>query len=111
VRTVWNDAEIIDVGERAHTAFPECPVLGVDVVRDAGTRQLYVMEVNPAGDTLHLSSLMAKNFYSAEHVKNLYRQFGALDRVARLLIEKTRAEATDATPAVFRTRLSIPEVP
>lgn len=94
VRSVWNETEIIDVGERAHAAFPECPVLGVDIVRNAETRQLFVMEVNPAGDTWHLSSLMAKNFYKAQHVKNLYAQFGALDRVAQLLIEKTRAEAS-----------------
>ena len=94
VRTVSNDAEIIALGEQAHAAFPECPVLGVDVVRNSETGKSYVLEVNPAGDTWHLSSLQAKNFYSAEHVRNLYAQFGALDRVAQLLIEKTRAEAT-----------------
>jgi glutathione synthase/RimK-type ligase-like ATP-grasp enzyme len=94
VRMVWTDAEIIALGERAHRAFPECPVLGVDVVRDADTGKLYVMEINPIGDTWHFSSLAAKNFYTAEYVRALYAQFGALDRVAQLLIEKTRAEAT-----------------
>jgi hypothetical protein len=94
VRSVWNDAEIISLGECAHAAFPECPVLGVDVLRDAATGKLYIMEVNPAGDTWHLSSLMAKNYYAADYVRELYAQFGALDRVAQLLIEKTRAEAT-----------------
>ena len=69
-------------------------VLGVDVVRDADTGKLYVLEINPIGDTWHFSSLAAKNFYTAEYVRALYAQFGALDRVAQLLIEKTRAEAT-----------------
>jgi len=94
VRTVCNDPEIIALGEHAHAAFPQCPVLGVDVVRDAETKKLYVMEVNPAGATWHFSSPLANNFFTAEHRRDLYAQFGALDRVAELLIEKTRQEAT-----------------
>ena len=66
--------------------------LGVDLVRDAETRKLYIMEVNPAGATWHFSSMSSKG-YPAEHVRNLYAQFGALDKVAQLLIEKTREEA------------------
>jgi hypothetical protein len=94
VRTISNDAEVIALGERAHAAFPECPVLGVDVVRDSDSGKLYVMEVNPAGDTWHLSSLLAKNYFTATHVREIYAQFGALDRIAALLIERTRAEAS-----------------
>ncbi len=92
VRSVCNDAEIIALGERAHAAFPECPLLGVDVVRCMETGKLYVMEVNPAGETWHLSSPLTKTF-TAEHRRELYAQFGALDRTAELLIERTRAEA------------------
>ena len=94
VRKVWNDNEIITLGERAHAAFPQCPTLGVDLLRDVETGKTYVMEVNPAGDTWHLSSLLTKNFFTPEHTRDLYAQFGALDRVAELLIEKTRLEAT-----------------
>jgi hypothetical protein len=93
-RIVWNDTEIISLGEAAHAAFPEIPVLGVDVVRDTESKQLFVMEVNPKGDTWHLSSLLNKNFFTEQHTRDLYAQFGALDRVAQSLIEKTRAEAT-----------------
>ncbi len=92
LRTLCNDAEIIALGEQAHAAFPQCSVLGVDLVRDAETRKLYIMEVNPAGATWHFSSMSSKG-YPAEHVRNLYAQFGALDKVAQLLIEKTREEA------------------
>jgi hypothetical protein len=93
IRTVWNDAKIIALGEQAHAAFPERPVLGVDVIRDANTGQLYIMEVNPRGPW-HLSSSLAKNSFSTDHISDLYAQFRALDRVAQMLIEKTRAEAT-----------------
>jgi len=92
-RMVWNDPEIIALGEQAASAFPECPVLGVDVVRDAETNKLYVMEVNPTGRVWHFSSPLAMNFFTAEHRADLYAQFGALDRIAQLLIEKTRKEA------------------
>jgi hypothetical protein len=93
-RTVWNDVEIISLAEKAHSAFPEIPVLGVDVLRDAESKRLFVMEVNPKGDTWHLSSSLNKNFFPEQHARDLYAQFGALDRVAQLLIEKTRAEAS-----------------
>jgi len=93
LRTVWNDPEIIALGEQAASAFPECPVLGVDVMRDAETNKLYVMEVNPTGRVWHFSSPLAMNHFTAEHRADLYAQFGALDRIAQLLIEKTRKEA------------------
>jgi hypothetical protein len=94
VRTIWNDAEVIALGQRAHAAFPRCAVLGVDLLRDTATGKLYVIEVNPLGYTWHFSSSLAKNTFAAEHIRDLYAQFGALDRVARLLVEKVRTEAT-----------------
>jgi hypothetical protein len=93
VRTICNDPAVIALGERAHAAFPECPTLGVDIVRTADTGELFVMEVNPEGRSWHFSSTLTRTF-PAEHVRDLYAQFDALDRVASLLIDKTRAEAT-----------------
>ena len=93
LRTVWNDPEIIALGEESASAFPECPVLGVDVLRDAETKKLYVMELNPSGKVWHFSSQLAINYFTAEHRADLYAQFGALDRIAQLLIDKTRTEA------------------
>ena len=92
IRSICNDAEIIALGERVHQAFPECSVLGVDIIRDSQTGQLYVLEVNPYGAVWHLSSPLARTF-SPDHVRELYAQFNALDRVADLLIQKTRSDA------------------
>jgi hypothetical protein len=94
VRTICNDAKIMALGEQAHTAFPSCAVLGVDVIRDSETKKLYVLEVNPLGYTWHFSSGLAKSTFTKDHIRDLYSQFGALDRIAQLLIEKTRAEAS-----------------
>jgi ATP-grasp domain len=93
LRTVWNDPEIIALGEQAASAFPACPVLGIDVVRNLETNKLYVLEVNPAGRVWHFSSPLAMNRFTPEYRADLYAQFGALDRIAELLIEKTRKEA------------------
>jgi hypothetical protein len=92
IRSICNESEIIALGERAHEAFPECPVLGIDIIRDIHSGRLYVLEVNSHGAVWHLSSPLAKTC-DPEHVRELYGQFNALDRAADLLIQKTRAEA------------------
>jgi glutathione synthase/RimK-type ligase-like ATP-grasp enzyme len=92
VRSVCNDPEIIALGERAHRAFPECPVLGVDIVRESQSGRLYVLEVNPHGAVWHLSSENSKT-YDPQFIRELYAQFNALELAADLLIQKTRAEA------------------
>jgi hypothetical protein len=51
------------------------------------------MEANPEGLTWHFSSSLTKRIFTPEHVRDLYAQFSALDRVADLLIERTRADA------------------
>jgi hypothetical protein len=93
VRAVCSDPEIISLGERAHAAFPERPTLGVDIIRNAATGELCIMEVNPEGLSWHFSSMLSGTF-TPEHRRDVYAQYNALDRVAELLIERTRAEAS-----------------
>ena len=95
VRSICNDTEIVALGERTHEAFPECAVLGVDIVRDTQSGQLYVLEVNPYGAVWHLSSSFAKRLkkLDPEYSRARYAQFNALDRAADLLIQKTRSDA------------------
>ena len=92
VRSICDQPEVIALGERAHEAFPECPVLGVDIIRDRQSGRLYVLEVNPHGNVWHMSSLLAKKM-DPKHVQDLYTQFNALDRTADVLIQKTRSSA------------------
>lgn len=92
VLSICNDFEIISVGERAHQAFPECGVLGVDIIRERQSGRLYVLEVNCHGAVWHLSSPLAKKL-DPQHIRERYAQFNALDRAADLLIQKTRMAA------------------
>jgi hypothetical protein len=92
IRSICNDAEIISLGERAHEAFSECAILGVDIIRESQSGRLLVLEVNPHGDVWHLSSPFAKTI-DPEYARARYAQFNALDRAAGLLVQKTRAAA------------------
>jgi hypothetical protein len=89
IGSICNDPEIIALGQRAHQAFPECPVIGVDIIRETQSGRLYVPEVNPHGAVWHLSS----HTRDPEYVRGRYAQFNALDLAADLLIQKTRTEA------------------
>jgi hypothetical protein len=53
---LWDDPEILELAERAHAAFPNVPLLGVDILRDAESGQLFVVELNSLGYTWHFSS-------------------------------------------------------
>lgn len=86
------DAEVIALGERAHRAFPEQPLLGTDIVRDADTGGLSVIECNPRGDAWLISSDMGRMIERANGL-DFAAQFGALEAAAEVLARETRARA------------------
>ena len=86
------DAEVIAFAESVYPAMPEAAVQGVDVVREAATGLLYVVEINPSGLTWHISSNLGKMRMRDWNV-DFNAQFGALDIIADALIEATRREA------------------
>lgn len=83
------DDEVIAFAEAAHAAFPDNPLLGVDVVRCAVTGKLYVLEVNTGGHTWHFSSPHARRVVR-ETGGDPYTQLDGLARAARVLARKTR---------------------
>lgn len=93
IRAAVIDEDVIALAERASTAFPGTGVLGVDIIREARSRALFVLEVNPSGKVWHLSSGLGRTF-DPDHRRDLYAQFDALDRAADLLVARTRAEAS-----------------
>lgn len=87
------DADVIALAERVHRLFETMPNLGVDIVREAGTGRLYVLEVNSAGLSWHLSS----DFGLAQqrkHGLNYYAHSNALKVLAHAFTETTRRLAT-----------------
>lgn len=86
------DADVIALAEHAHLAFPDQPLLGTDVLRDADTGLLYVIECNPRGDAWLISSAMGRMIERANGL-DFASQFGALDVAVDALIAETRARA------------------
>lgn len=87
-----DDEEVLRFGESAHAAFPEVPLLGVDVLRDVRTGRLFVAEVNASGWAWHYSSPTGLKI-QREFGIDLEAQFGGFRNVASILAAKTLAAA------------------
>jgi hypothetical protein len=90
--TLAREADVIALARRAHAAFPNQPLLGTDIVRDADSGALYVIECNPRGDAWLMSSAMGRLIEQANGL-NFAAQFGALEIAAATLAEETRRRA------------------
>jgi hypothetical protein len=75
------DQEVIDLAVTASRAFADIPLLGIDILREATTGNLYVIEVNAIGYNW--------NFFEHWEV-DIENQFDGFNRAARILVEKTR---------------------
>jgi len=81
-----NDAAVIALAERASKAFPLVPVLGIDILRDADSGELFVIEPNSLGYSWHFSSPSGHRF-QAEFGLSLESQFDGRRKAARLLAQ------------------------
>lgn len=70
-------------------------MLGVDIIKEAETGKLYVLEVNPIGAKWHLSSDRVKASQQGFGF-SYYDQFNPLPIVADTLIHVTRRDAGEA---------------
>jgi hypothetical protein len=87
-----DERDVIELGERAHAAFPDSPVLGVDIVRDAASRRLYILEVNPTGRVWTFSTKTGKAL-QAQFGFRLEEQFDGLRKAAGILAREARRRA------------------
>ncbi|MDQ4097544.1 MAG: hypothetical protein M3144_06725, partial [Actinomycetota bacterium] len=93
VMTLTDDPRVLSFAADAHAAFRTIPLLGVDVLEDAETGKLYVIEVNAVGYTWHFSSrpgLRAQREFGFD----LDAQFDGRRKAARILVEQVRRHAT-----------------
>ncbi len=88
-----NDAAVIALAERASAALPLVPLLGVDVLRDADTGALFVVELNSLGYSWHFSSPSGVRF-QAEFGFDLSAQFDGRRTAARLLAKACAEHAS-----------------
>jgi hypothetical protein len=85
------DADVLDLARRVAAVFPAVPLQGIDILREAKTGKLFVLEINPGGNTWHFSSKYGRR--QRVEGKKRQEQFDAFSIAADVLIERTRAEA------------------
>jgi glutathione synthase/RimK-type ligase-like ATP-grasp enzyme len=82
------DEEIIRLGERAHAAFPDIPLLGFDIVREVPSGRLYVLEANAIGYVWNFQSQQL-----ADYGFSFEEQFDGIRKAAYVLAENTQLHA------------------
>lgn len=90
---LFEDAELFAFAGRMAEAFPGHPILGCDILREAGTGKLYAIEINGGGNVWHFSSPRNEEWRSYEDTEMMKRRFSSFDRAAEVLVRKTREEA------------------
>jgi hypothetical protein len=95
-RFLVDEADVLAMARAAHEAIPEIPLKGCDFVREAATGRLYVLELNCGGNTWHFSSRQQaadRRKQGPEFELKRGQQFDAMRTAARVLVDKTNAEA------------------
>jgi hypothetical protein len=91
---LFQDEQINSFALTVATTFPKNPLLGIDILQDDLTGNLYVLEVNLGGNTWHFSSSNGENYRFNLGGKNaMVRQYNAWDKAALALIRNTHALA------------------
>lgn len=103
-----SEQDVLDLAIKVHDKFRRIPLLGIDILRERNSGNLFVLECNPGGNTWHFSSpsgnewrlrigrfgKVAAKTADKTARKMLISQFGAFDIAARVLAEKTQQLAS-----------------
>jgi hypothetical protein len=82
------EADILAFARRIHEVFPDAPLIGSDILREVGTGELWIAEIN-MHDVWALNSPAGIAVQASTGI-DLYGQFGALDRAAEAMLRATR---------------------
>ena len=90
-----SEPAVLALAQACSLAIPEAPLHGVDILRCAKSGKLYVLELNPGGNTWHFSSdyIRQRGHDMEAFGAAKKKQFGAFEVAAKILIQKTRSEA------------------
>lgn len=108
MRYLHADPDMVELAVRVHGLLPEIPLLGTDMLREAATGRLFVLECNLGGNTWHFSSKQGdwlRGWFGGHprvpqekaerRGRQMYiEQYGALDRVAEVLRDKVHQLAS-----------------
>ena len=87
------EQDVLDLARRTFGAISEAALHGCDIIRESNTGRLFVLEINPGGNTWSFSSAWAPLLRTELNMADLSNQFDAWRTCARALIQRTRLEA------------------
>ena len=87
------EADVLNLARKTFDAIPEVALHGVDIIRESETGRLFVLEINPGGNTWSFSSKWAGLLQNELNMSDLSAQFDAWKICARVLVQRTRLEA------------------
>jgi hypothetical protein len=87
------EPDLLQLAADAYRAMPEVALQACDIVREKGTGRLYLLEVNPGGGTWMFSSESCGSYKQSLGISDLALEFDAFRTIARMLVERTRADA------------------
>jgi hypothetical protein len=90
------EERFLSLARAAHAAVPHVPLKGCDILQEAATGKLYVLELNCGGNTWHFSSAQQareRRRIGGDFELRRHQQFDAFRTAARVLAERTRIEA------------------
>ena len=86
------DPAMLALAYSAYCAMPDIPLQACDILRSKNGN-LYLLEINPGGGTWMFSNFSADSCKAKLGTDDLTTEFDAFTTCARILIERTRAEA------------------
>jgi hypothetical protein len=89
------DVEINDFALKLAKTYPSLPILGIDILKDVLTGELFILETNSGGNVWHFSSAQGRGVREDLGGRHAYiRQYNAWDRAAEALVNKTNLLAS-----------------
>lgn len=89
-----DEPDVLALARRVYQVYPEVPVLGIDIIREAGTGQLFLCEANAGGKCWILGhDAKGEAFRQSTGLENLRDQFGLVDVLARVSADIARRYA------------------
>lgn len=90
---ITRESDVLALAARIYEAVPDIPLQGADIIREASTGRLYVLEINPGGNTWLFSSAFSAGAKRDLGIDDLSVPFNAWDVAAEVLVRKTREDA------------------
>ncbi len=87
------DSDVLELARRARNVFPDVPLHACDIIREEATGKLFLLEINPGGNTWVFSRASTPALIAELLGISPTKQFDAFRTAAKVLVDRTRFQA------------------